>query len=66
MKPKKLLVLGGTDFAGRAVVEAALGRGWEVTVFHRGRREPPAGARSLLGDRTAPDGLGARRRVHRW
>ncbi|KUN48510.1 NAD-dependent epimerase/dehydratase family protein [Streptomyces olivochromogenes] len=52
-------MLGGTDFAGRAVVEAALGRGWEVTVFHRGRREPPAGARSLLGDRTAPDGLAA-------
>ncbi|MFF3585408.1 NAD-dependent epimerase/dehydratase family protein [Streptomyces mirabilis] len=52
-------MLGGTDFAGRAVVEAALGRGWEVTVFHRGHREPPAGARSLLGDRTAPDGLAA-------
>ena len=59
MKPKKLLMLGGTDFAGRAVVEAALGRGWEVTVFHRGHREPPAGVRSLLGDRTAPDGLAA-------
>lgn len=59
MKPKKLLMLGGTDFAGRAVVEAALGRGWEVTVFHRGRREAPAGVRSLLGDRTAPDGLAA-------
>lgn len=59
MTLKKLLMLGGTDFAGRAVVEAALGRGWEVTVFHRGHREPPAGARSLLGDRTAPDGLAA-------
>ncbi|GGU19006.1 reductase [Streptomyces lavendofoliae] len=52
-------MLGGTEFAGRAVVEAALGRGWEVTVFHRGRHEPPAGAVSLLGDRTAPDGLAA-------
>ncbi len=52
-------MLGGTEFAGRAVVEAALGRGWEVTVFHRGRHEPPAGVVSLLGDRTAPDGLGA-------
>lgn len=59
MRPMKLLVLGGTEFAGRAVVEAALGRGWEVTVFHRGRREAPAGVRSLLGDRTAPDGLAA-------
>ncbi|MCX5557117.1 NAD-dependent epimerase/dehydratase family protein [Streptomyces sp. NBC_00038] len=52
-------MLGGTEFAGRAVVEAALGRGWEVTVFHRGRHEPPAGVRSLHGDRTAPDGLAA-------
>ncbi|QOV38814.1 SDR family oxidoreductase [Streptomyces ferrugineus] len=55
----RLLMLGGTEFAGRAVVEAALGRGWEVTVFHRGRHEPPAGVRSLHGDRTAPDGLAA-------
>ncbi|WRZ96154.1 NAD-dependent epimerase/dehydratase family protein [Streptomyces sp. NBC_01007] len=52
-------MLGGTEFVGRAVVEAALARGWEVTVFHRGRHEPPAGVRSLLGDRTTPDGLAA-------
>ncbi|MFC5955677.1 SDR family oxidoreductase [Streptomyces pratens] len=55
----KLLVLGGTEFAGRAVVEAALGRGWEVTVFHRGRHAAVPGVRSLLGDRTAVDGLAA-------
>ncbi|WP_257004685.1 SDR family oxidoreductase [Streptomyces sp. Tue6028] len=55
----RLLMLGGTEFVGRAVVEAALARGWEVTVFHRGRHEPPPGVRSLLGDRTAPDGLAA-------
>jgi nucleoside-diphosphate-sugar epimerase len=55
----RLLMLGGTEFAGRAVVEAALGRGWDVTVFHRGRHEPPAGVRSLHGDRTAPEGLAA-------
>jgi len=55
----RLLVLGGTEFAGRAVVEAALGRGWEVTVLNRGRRQPPPGARALQGDRTAPGGLGA-------
>lgn len=52
-------MLGGTEFVGRAVVEAALGRGWDVTVFHRGRHEAPPGARSLLGDRTAPGGLSA-------
>ncbi|WP_409472524.1 SDR family oxidoreductase [Streptomyces sp. HC307] len=55
----RLLMLGGTEFAGRAVVEAALGRGWDVTVFHRGRHTAPAGVRSLHGDRTAPDGLAA-------
>ncbi|MFF7393889.1 NAD-dependent epimerase/dehydratase family protein [Streptomyces scabiei] len=55
----RLLMLGGTEFVGRAVVEAALARGWEVTVFHRGRHAPPAGVRSLLGDRTEPDGLAA-------
>ncbi|MFE2557625.1 NAD-dependent epimerase/dehydratase family protein [Streptomyces sp. NPDC059352] len=55
----KLLILGGTEFVGRAVVEAALDRGWEVTVFHRGRHAPPAGVHALLGDRTAPDGLAA-------
>ncbi len=52
-------MLGGTEFVGRAVVEAALGRGWDVTVFHRGRHDAPPGVRSLLGDRTAPDGLAA-------
>lgn len=56
----RLLILGGTEFAGRAVAEEALTRGWSVTVFHRGRHEPPAGAVSLHGDRTVvPDGLAA-------
>ncbi|MFF8318383.1 NAD-dependent epimerase/dehydratase family protein [Streptomyces bobili] len=55
----RLLVLGGTQFAGRAVVEAALGRGWEVTVLNRGRHAPVPGARTLVGDRTAPGGLDA-------
>nr|WSZ95688.1 NAD-dependent epimerase/dehydratase family protein [Streptomyces sp. NBC_00857] len=55
----RLLILGGTEFVGRAVTEAALRRGWQVTVFHRGRHEAPAGATVLLGDRTAPDGLAA-------
>jgi nucleoside-diphosphate-sugar epimerase len=55
----RLLVLGGTEFVGRAVAEAAVARGWDVTVFHRGRHEPPPGVRSLHGERTAPDGLAA-------
>ncbi|MFI8068753.1 SDR family oxidoreductase [Streptomyces sp. NPDC086033] len=55
----RLLLLGGTEFVGRAVAEAALERGWDVTVFHRGRHAPAAGVRSLHGDRTKPDGLTA-------
>jgi 2'-hydroxyisoflavone reductase len=33
----KLLILGGTQFVGRAVAEAALKRGHELTLFTRGR-----------------------------
>ena len=36
----KLLILGGTLFVGRAVAEAALERGHELTLFHRGRTNP--------------------------
>ncbi|WP_405003442.1 reductase [Kitasatospora purpeofusca] len=55
----RLLLLGGTEFVGRAVAEAALERGWEVTVFHRGTHAAPEGARVLHGDRTAEGGLAA-------
>jgi 2'-hydroxyisoflavone reductase len=36
----RLLVLGGTKFLGRAVVESALERGHEVTLFNRGQTNP--------------------------
>ncbi len=52
-------MLGGTEFVGRAITEDATKRGWDVTVFHRGRHEPPQGVSSLHGDRTAVDGLKA-------
>ncbi|MGW5849622.1 NAD-dependent epimerase/dehydratase family protein [Streptomyces sp. NPDC055254] len=55
----KLLMLGGTEFVGRAITEDALDRGWEVTVFHRGRHAPPPGTSAVHGDRTAPGGLDA-------
>jgi len=36
----KLLILGGTVFLGRHLVEVALARGHEVTLFNRGRHNP--------------------------
>ncbi|MEU2980229.1 NAD-dependent epimerase/dehydratase family protein [Streptomyces hirsutus] len=49
----RILVLGGSWFLGRAVARAALDRGWEVTVFNRGRSGAvPEGARTVRGDRT--------------
>jgi 2'-hydroxyisoflavone reductase len=48
-----LLVLGGTKFLGRAVVEDALARGHEVTLFNRGETNPQLfpEAEKLRGDR---------------
>ena len=48
----KLLVLGGTRFLGRHVVEAALARGHDVTIFTRGRQPVPwTNVTALTGDR---------------
>ncbi|MEV6685638.1 NAD-dependent epimerase/dehydratase family protein [Streptomyces sp. NPDC051130] len=55
----RLLMLGGTEFVGRAVTEEAVDLGWDVTVFHRGHHAPPPGTSALHGDRTAPEGLAA-------
>jgi 2'-hydroxyisoflavone reductase len=38
----KILVIGGTSFVGRHVVERALERGHDVTLFNRGRTRPDA------------------------
>lgn len=49
----RVLVLGGTKFVGRALVEAALAAGDDVTLFHRGRTNPdlfPEAGR-VIGDR---------------
>jgi len=53
----KLLVLGGTQFVGRALVEEALARGHEISLFNRGQSEPTGQqlfghrVRHLVGDR---------------
>ncbi|MFN8596186.1 MAG: SDR family oxidoreductase [Anaerolineae bacterium] len=36
----RLLVIGGTRFVGRHLVEAALERGHSITLFHRGQSNP--------------------------
>jgi len=59
----KLLVLGGTRFLGRHVVDAALARDHDVTIFTRGTIPPPWGAAvtHLVGNRDPriPPGLDA-------
>ena len=62
----KLLVLGGSGFVGRAVVEAGLERGWTVTTFNRGRRAAaPPEVEALVGDRLRPGDL-EQLREHSW
>jgi 2'-hydroxyisoflavone reductase len=49
----KILILGGTVFVGRYLIEAALARGHEVTVFNRGRHDADVypEVEKLRGDR---------------
>ena len=49
----KLLVIGGTRFLGRAIVNQALAAGHEVTLFNRGQSNPElfAEVETLVGDR---------------
>jgi nucleoside-diphosphate-sugar epimerase len=56
----RILMLGGTGFVGRSVVDEALARGWEVAVLNRGTRtHPDPRVEHLRGDRTTGDGLDA-------
>ena len=49
----KLLIIGGTKFLGRHLIDSALARGHETTVFNRGRlvSDPIAGVENIRGDR---------------
>lgn len=50
----RILLLGGGWFLGRAVIEGALARGWDVTAFNRGRSGAvPEGVETVRGDRTS-------------
>ncbi|MEU6475316.1 NAD-dependent epimerase/dehydratase family protein [Streptomyces sp. NPDC047017] len=48
----KILVLGGSWFLGKHIVDAALKRGWAVTTFNRGRSGDVNGVEPVHGDRT--------------
>lgn len=66
----KVLVLGGTGFLGPHTVRACLARGWEVTLFNRGRTNAHlfGDLEKLVGDRD-PDrgeGLTALEGDRRW
>jgi len=49
----RLLLIGGTVFVGRHIVECALDHGHEVTIFHRGKTKIPDHwkVQEILGDR---------------
>jgi nucleoside-diphosphate-sugar epimerase len=62
-----LFVLGGTWFVGRALAEAAVAGGWEVTCFNRGRTgRDVAGVESVRGDRTIRDDVERLARLAGW
>lgn len=59
-KRMRLLILGGTIFVGRHLVEAARRNGHAITLFHRGKHNPGLfgdGVETVLGDRTDADDL---------
>lgn len=63
----RLLMLGGTRFVGRAAVEGALARGWDVTVLNRGLTgAPPPNTTVLVADRTDRHALEAAVGDRRW
>jgi 2'-hydroxyisoflavone reductase len=49
----RILILGGTQFLGRHIVDAALERGHEITLFNRGQTKPELfpDVEKLRGDR---------------
>jgi 2'-hydroxyisoflavone reductase len=49
----RILIIGGTHFLGRHLVDAALARGHEVTLFNRGKSNPGLFPQleTIIGDR---------------
>jgi 2'-hydroxyisoflavone reductase len=51
----RVLVIGGTGFVGRGIVDALVAGGHEPTLFNRGRHRLFPGVNQLIGDRSAGD-----------
>ena len=49
----RILVVGGSSFVGRHIVQHAIDRGHDITLFNRGRTDPAAfpAAEHVTGDR---------------
>ena len=54
----KILVIGGTRFVGRHLVDAALAHGHEITLFNRGQSNADCSRRSSICAATADGDLG--------
>ena len=52
-----ILVMGGTRFVGKPLVERLLAAGHALTLFTRGNKPAPAGVEHLVGDRSSAEGL---------
>lgn len=66
---RRILVLGGTNFVGPAIVERALARGHSVTLFNRGITRPHLfhSIEKLRGDRSrGSEELGSLGTTRRW
>ena len=52
-----ILVMGGTRFVGKPLVERLLAAGHALTLFTRGNKPAPAGVEHLVGDRSSAEDL---------
>jgi len=59
MAVMKILVMGGTRFVGRPLVQQLQDAGHALTLFTRGKNPVPAGVEHLSGDRSTAEGLSA-------
>jgi nucleoside-diphosphate-sugar epimerase len=66
MGATRSLVLGGTAFIGRQLVQHLLAAGHDVTVLNRGANAAPAGVEQLIADRKDRDAMARALRARQW